>query len=121
MSASTEQQLPGAQQHQQSNGKTQRGIGKKRAKRKLGARATQQTRLARPAQPTPEMRLARTVTQPVAKGVTAQTSAFIAFKADFIQSLLAGNIAPTEQQCSAWVGMFKADLDGACQFIAKAA
>lgn len=66
-------------------------------------------------------RMAKLPIPRVAQGVAALTSAFVAFKADFIQTILAAGTAPTEPQCVAWVGMFKADLDGACQSLAKAA
>lgn len=119
MSATTELQLPGAQS-QHSNGKhQQRRPRKKQARGRQARVAAAPTPKSAAAQPLPQHRLARTVTQPP-KGVSAQTSAFIAFKADFIQSLLAASTAPTEQQCAAWVAMFQADLNGACLSIAKA-
>ncbi|HEY3848364.1 MAG TPA: hypothetical protein VGL95_14755 [Acetobacteraceae bacterium] len=68
----------------------------------------------------PEHRLARTVTSTIANGVAAQTSAFIAFKADFIQSLLRGSEAPSEAQCTDWIGAFTADLKMVQSSIGKA-
>jgi hypothetical protein len=59
--------------------------------------------------------------KPAPGSVTQLANAFFTLKADFVKSLFATGIAPTEKQCAAWVSMFKSDVEGACEFLAKAA
>ena len=116
--ATTGQHLPGAtqQSHTSSNGQQRkRAPAKKRLRTRAARPPTRAAGAALPGaggmpQPLPEHRLPRLVTKPIANGIAAQTSAYVAFRADFVQSLLRGTTAPSDEQCEDWINAFTADL-----------
>jgi hypothetical protein len=132
MSASTEQQQPGAHQerHPTSNGGTKKQ-GRTGQKKKQ-ARAAPGKKQAAPNAPAPKLagaqpqpagyRLPKTITQPVAVGSAGIGSAYEALRADFLQSIYAAGIVLTDDQCATMVSDFASGLKKAQTWIgAKAA